>query len=307
MKKQILLAVDESAVSLMAIDYLASFFANRDEVHFQLVHCVTQTAGALPEPEDDKNSLMPDRPIGKAQQRAQRCLAKAMAKFKHQGIDETRISSTISQSSDIARSLLSLAEKDLVDCVAVARRGVGVLGEMLLGSVSASLFDKSCSIPLWIIDGAIDSTRILVPVDGTVPSMMAVDHLAHIFSDRCDVQFFLFHARGFLSPPPVCRPEDFYDKWGQEWCDKHLSGDGCLFAGPTEILTGAGIAKECITPLPQPTTLEESGAILNSARKNNCGTIVIGRRPENRSKGFFGGISRRTIKQTENMALWVIG
>lgn len=307
MRKQILLAIDESAISLLAIEYLASFFASRDDVHFHLVHCVTQTTGALPKPEDARNSLLPDTPLSKSHLRADRCLRKAVDKLKNYGVEDTRVSSTVSQSSDISRSLLSLAEKELVDAVAVARRGVGVVGEMLLGSVSASLFDKSCSIPLWIIDGAVESTRILVPVDGTPPSLMAVDHLAHIFSDRRDIQFFLFHARSFLSSPPVCRPEDFYDKWGRDWCDKHLSGDGCLFTGPTEIFTDAGIPKECITPLPQPTAIEESSAIINSARKNNCGTIAIGRRPENKSKGFFGGISRRTIKQTENMALWVIG
>lgn len=307
MNKQILLAVDESAVSLMAIDYLASFFKDRADVYFQLVHCVSQAAEVIPEPEDSANTLMPQKPLGKAQLRADRCLAKAVSKLKNHGIDESRVSSTVSYSSDIAKSILALAEKELVDAVAVARRGVGLVGEMLLGSVSASLFDKSSSIPLWVIDGAVKSTRILVPVDGTVPSIMAIDHLAHIFSDRRDVEFFLFHARSFLSSAPVCRPEDFYDKWGKDWCDTHLSGDGCLFTGPTEILTEAGIPKQCITPLPQPTAIEESTAIISSAQKNKCGTIVIGRRPENQAKGFLGGISRRTIKQTEDMALWVIG
>jgi nucleotide-binding universal stress UspA family protein len=53
--------------------------------------------------------------------------------------------------------------------------------------------------------------------------------------------------------------------------------------------------------------MEESTAIINCAKKNDCGTIVIGRRPESESKGFLGGVTRRTIKQTENMALWIVG
>ena len=307
MDKQIILAVDESAVSLMAVDYLASFFKDNGDVHVRLVHCVSQTAEISPEPEDSRNTLLPDKPMGKSRQRAERCLARAVAKLKNHGIEESRITTTVSFSSDIANSILSLAEKELVDAIAVARRGVGLVGEMLLGSVSAALFDKSCSIPLWVIDGSVDSTRILVPVDGTVPSIMAVDHLAHIFSNRRDVQFFLFPARGFLSSPPVCRPPDFYDKWGRDWCDTHLSGEGCLFTGPAELLTEAGIPKECIVSLPVPTAIEESTAIINSAKKNKCGTIVIGRRPVTHAKGFLGGVSRRTIKQTENMALWIIG
>jgi K+-sensing histidine kinase KdpD len=72
-------------------------------------------------------------------------------------------------------------------------------------------------------------------------------------------------------------------------------------------LIEGGIARESIITLPEPTTLEESSAIVGSARKNNCGTIVIGRRPESEVKSIFGGVSKRTIRQTENLALWVIG
>jgi hypothetical protein len=136
---------------------------------------------------------------------------------------------------------------------------------------------------------------------------MAVDHLAHIFNGRTDIHFYLFHARSFLSPAPTCKPENFYDRWGRDWCDTHLSGKGCMFTGPTELLTDAGIPKECIVTLPEPTAIEESMAIISSARKNGCGTIVIGRRPEKEAKGIFGGVSKRMILQTENLALWVVG
>lgn len=308
MEKQILIAVDGSVASSFALEYVAFFFAHRPEVHFQLLHCASCSGSILPEPEDRDKSLIPDKKLSKSQKHSDLHLTKAKLKLTNLGIEETRITiATRQSSSNIAQAIQLHAEKQLVDSIVIARRGVGIVGEMLLGSVSSELFRKCHAIPLWVIDGAVISDRILVPVDGTPPSLMAIDHLAHIFAERNDVHFYLFHARKFLSSAPACRPQDFYDKWGQEWCDVHLSGNGCMFTGPTQLLTNAGIPKEMITTLPEPASLEESTAIISSAKKHKCGTIVIGRRNQRESKNLFGGVSSRTILQTEDMALWVIG
>lgn len=307
MKKQILVAVDESPTSSQSLDYLAHLFAGQDDVDFLLFNCHGSGSVAFPEPEDARNSLTPLRISPKALHKGHYLLNKAQDKLENLGISAARITTSCQPAGNIAETIHQYAAHHLLDSIAVARRGVGIVGELLLGSVSSALFDKCHSVPLWLIDGAIQSKKFLVPVDGTPSSMMAIDHLAHIFARRSDIQFFLFHARGFLSPPPVCRPEDFYDKWGKEWCDTHLSGNGCMFTGPTDLLTAAGIARESIVTLPEPTAIEESTAIISSARKNGCGTIVIGRRPVHEAKGILGGVSKRTILQTENLALWVIG
>lgn len=307
MKKQILLGIDDSPTSLQAVDYVAYLFAAHMDVDFLLLHCHGSGMSAFPEPEDRRNSLTPDISGSKTAQKGERLLHKARQRLELRGVSATRITTSCQPAGNVATAIHQIGAKHLVDAVVVARRGVGFVGELLLGSVSSALFDKCRSIPLWIIDGEIQSHKFLVPVDGTPSSLMAIDHLAHIFSGKNSAQFYLFHARGFLSSPPVCRPETFYDRWGKEWCDTHLSGNGCMFTGPTNLLVEGGIPQECIFTLPMPTALEESTAIISSARKNGCGTIVIGRRPENQVKSIFGGVAKRTILQAEELALWVIG
>lgn len=307
MERQLLIAIDDSATSTLALDYVAFLFAEDKDIRFRIGHCITMGEHPIPAPENSRNSLLPEIRLDKKNATAQRCLQKAREKLIAHGVEPDRIDTTMLHGSDAASAMLGFAEKELVDALVVARRGIGLMGELLMGSVSSTLFDKSRATPLWIIDGEVASRKVLIPVDGSPQSLLALDHLSHIFAKRVDMHFFLFHARGWLSALPVCKPEDFYDKWGQEWCDTHLSGDGCLYAGPMEVLTGAGIPKECITPLPVSKAMEESSAIIGCARKNGCGTIVIGRRPESQAKGFLGGVSRRTIKQTENTAVWIIG
>ena len=307
MKKQILICIDDSPTSSQALCYVSHLFGAQDDVTFLLLHIHAATTTAFPEPEDSRNSLTPDHPISAMARKGDRLLHKARQKLEQNGIKAERITTCSLPSGVIASTIHQFGAHHLVDAIVVARRGVGIVGELLLGSVSSELFDKCRSTPLWVIDGNIQSERFLVPVDGTPNSMMAIDHLTHIFSGRTDVQFYLFHARSFLSPPPVCRPEMFYDRWGKDWCDTHLSGNGCMFTGPTDLLIEGGISRECIVTLPEPTAIEESTAIIGSARKNNCGTIVIGRRPEGEVKSIFGGVSKRTIRQAENLALWVIG
>ncbi len=309
MERKILLAVDGSTCSNQAIDYIATLFANRPEVKIHILHCSASSGSLLPEPEDPANSLMPtNHKFDKRQAVGLRYLQKAEEKLISLGISADRLTSaTVHGDASVAKSLKNYGEKQLVDCIVVARRGLGVVGEMLMGSVSAELFRKCRSIPLWIIDGQVQSKRILVPVDGSVYSLMAVDHLAHIFAGRNDISFFFFHTRSFLSSHIQCVPEDYYSRWGKEWCDTNLRGKNCLFNGPIQLLLDSGIAQEAIHTLSEPTALEESMSIISHARKNSCGTIVIGRRREGLAKGLMGSVSSRTMLQTQDMALWLVG
>lgn len=306
---KILLAVDGSVCSTQVVDYAATLFAGRPEVKFHLLYCTSSGGAGLPEPEDPVNSLMPaSHRFDKQQVAGLRSLQKAEERLIAQGISADRLTSvTVSGGSSIATSLKNYAEKKLVDSIVVGRRGLGVIGEMLMGSVSAELFKKCRNIPLWILDGAVISKRLLVPVDGSVHSLMAVDHLAHVFAGRDDIDLFFFHTQNFLSSRIQCVPEDFYSRWGEEWCETNLRGHNCLFNGPIQLLLDAGIARESIHTLPEPTVLEESMSIISHAKKNSCGTIVIGRRKEGMAKGLLGSVSGRTILQTQDMALWLVG
>lgn len=308
MKKEIIVAVDGSSYSDHAVAYITKLFAKQEHYHFHFCSWVTASKSIMPSLADSRNSLIPDSGQNKKEVTARRYLNKVQRQLTQANFDPERFQTSIEVSGyDIAASIQHKVESELPDAIVLGRRGLHGVAEMLMGSVSATMFKRCHDIPLWIIDGEVKDKDILVPVDGSPSSLMAVDHLAHILEGRKDIHIYLFHCSSLFSKTVKCNPEDFYDRWDKEWCDKHLSGKDCLFLGPKELLRQAGIPDSQITILAEKSNIEESHGIIKEALAHKCGTVVIGRRGVGIAKGLFGGVSDRAIKQVQNLALWVVG
>lgn len=309
MQKDILIAIDGSVYSNQSLAYISTLFATDPNIHFHLCTWITAGSSVMPSAADQKDSLIPTSTVhGKKESSARYYLKEATEKLLRGNIAPERIHTSVHTCGyNFAAAIQEKAEKDLLDAILIGRRGLGGISEMLMGSVSTALFRKCHNTPTWIIDGEVQSKKFLVPVDGSVNSLMAVDHLCHIFAQRMDIQICLFHCTAIFGKEIRCNPELFYEKWDREWCDAHLSGSDCLFHGPKELLLSAGIPEQQIEILPESTDIEEAHSIIREAKKRNCGTIVMGRRGKKISKGLLGGVSDRAIKHVQDLALWVVG
>lgn len=309
MEKKILIAIDGSIYSSQSLEYIALLFAGTTAIHFHLMICISSSESILPVPTDNRNSLFPEAPgTVRKRQTAQSCLQKATDKLVRLGIASERITSSVEISGqDIATTIQRQAEHLLMDSILVGRRGLNSISEMLLGSASATLLKNCHEIPLWIIDGEVTNRNFLAPVDGSIPSLLAIDHLGHIMEGRKDITIFLFHCHRFLGKKSEANPESCYYIWGKEWCDTYLAGEDHIFDGPTRLLIEAGIPESNIITLSEVPDLDAAHGIIRQAHKQQCGTIVIGRRGDGTTKGILGGVSDRTLKHSQDIALWVVG
>jgi len=308
MFKQILIATDGSSCSDHALSYTTMLFAGRPEFTLHLVNCVRESHGALPEPIDDKNTLFPGSEHNEERSAVtNNCLRLARERLIRVGVPDERIKSSVIAAGSVSRAIQAEAEDLLVDAVLIARKGLGFVGEMLLGSVSADLFKKCHQIPLWIIDGEVKKRDILLSVDGSYHSLMAADHLGYILSGRQDIQIVLYHCRRFFEKKVENDLEQVHARWGEHWCKTYLMGDNPTYEGPRQVLFEAGIPKNRITILPKATRIDSSSSIINQARRHQCGTIVMGRRLPGMVRGIWGEVASKTIKHTQNMALWIVG
>ncbi len=308
MNKRILIATDGSSYSNLALIYTAKLFSDRPELTLHLLNYSGQGHGIFPKPADSKNSLFPNSDENDERSIiANTCLIRAKERLSRMGIPADRITYSSIATGNIARAIQTEAEHLLVDAILIARRGIGFVGEMLLGSVSADLFRKCHQVPLWIIDGEVTKKDFLLSVDGSCQSLLAADHLAYILSERDDIQIFLYHCRRFFQSRMTYDREQMSPKWDENWCKTYLTGDNPIYDGPFQLLREAGIPKHRITVLPEATRFDNSSSIINQARRHQCGTVVMGRPRAGLARGIWGEVTSRTIKYTQNMALWIVG
>ena len=117
----------------------------------------------------------------------------------------------------------------------------------------------------------------------------------------------LYHSRNFFRKAPKVPLEELQQQWGQKWCDKYLDPENYLFYAHAQVLMDNGVHPDGITHLPIKSDFDASRDLIKQAKKNNCGTIVVGRRPRGSEKSIFGGVTDRTLGQAQNLALWIVG
>ncbi len=308
MKKKILVAVDGSVYSSNSLDYLIRLFRQTQDFSVDLLAAVSTGGGdqdwmAEVDPQRTESTAVQQRKA-----RAGKYLKDARLRLVRNGFPEKNINSLVHASGEgTSNAIHHFAEKNLYDGFLIGRRGVGKVGEMLMGSVSAELIKKCHEVPIWIIDGNVTSNRFLLAVHNCTCSLMAADHLAFILQNTPQAKIYLYHSIAIFGSMPPSEKEDFYDRWGEKWCKKNLDMESCLYKAHTEVLMNSGIPEERIVKLPPHRDLHASHDLLRQAKTHQCGTIVIGRRGPKVDKGILGGVSDRTTQNAQNMAVWLVG
>jgi nucleotide-binding universal stress UspA family protein len=310
MKRKLLVAVDGSVYSSNTIYYLCRLFHNQANIAFHLFSAILW--GQLPnghELLDDKDLVSTLGP--KAQKKiatARRYVNKAREQLVREGIDPKRITSHVHLSrTAVVAGIIQEARQGLYDALVIGRRGLGKLERLFMGSVSTSVFEKCYDVPIWIINGQVDSRKFLVPVDGTPHTLRAVDHLCFMVKNNPEVEITLFHSSAILARRPVVAVEQFHDYWSPEWCQEHLSREDSHFHGPEQLLIESGIPADRIRRLETAMGIHPSRQIVRQALLDDIGTIVMGRRPEDTNKGITGSVSGRVVAMAVNTSTWVVG
>ncbi|HIJ79543.1 MAG: universal stress protein [Desulfobulbaceae bacterium] len=311
MQKKILVAVDGSPYSNNALKYIGKLFQNLTDIHFHLFSIVP-TSGPGPAArewltEDELFNIISPGCRNKliAQKKYMQEAIRQLTGF---GISEDQISQTVQLSKfGVAEDIIQQTRIGNYDALLIGRRGIGKLEELFMGSVSATILDKCHDFPIWVIDGEVNPAKFLVPFDGTCHAMMAIDHLSFILADNPYAEVTLFYSTALLGDQPKIIVQDFYDIWGKEWCDQHLSRPDSLFHGPKQLLIDNGFPADKIFWLQTFKGIDPSRQILRQSLLDEFGTIVLGRRGEDVDKGIFRGVSDRVLLMAEQVAVWIVG
>lgn len=309
MEKKILAAVDGSFCSLNEVHYLGKMFAGAKDVFLHLV-CIVP-AGQQPVGTDwldeaDRENIMSSA-AKKQFLAAKEHLKHAARHLLRHGFAKEQVSTSVELSrAGVAADLVKLARSGYYDALLVGRRGIGRLQALVMGSVTTSILEKCWDVPIWIVDGHVDSRKILVPVDGSSHILKAVDHLGHIFKDIPGVEITLFHSTALFARKSDIKMEKCEVSFGVEWCQENLLGDDYIFHAPEQLLRQNGFDMDNVHRLEVSRGLEPARDIALQAWHKNFGTIVLGRRDPEERKGVLGGVSDRLLANTSDIAIWLI-
>jgi nucleotide-binding universal stress UspA family protein len=308
MEKKILLAVDGSIHSKHAIQYAVRMSSVVRDFTCTLLHVQPAISQFLLDEArtDFKAQDELKKVIRRNAEDAQSMLEKYKAQMVRMGIADKRIDmATQPRLLGLAKDILERAQEGLYDAIVAGRRGLSLAQKAFVGSVTGKLVEHSRVVPVWMVDGNVTSTRIIVAVDGSEYSFRAVDHLSFMVGENPNISVTLFHVM------PRFRNYCVVDFDEKEADIQQVIAKGdrrCIdrfYAHARQKFEEAGIQEKQIEVKVTKRAVNVGKAIVDEAKKGNYGTVVIGRRGA--SKAFFmGSVSRYVLDRTSNRALWLV-
>jgi nucleotide-binding universal stress UspA family protein len=310
MEKKILIAVDGSIYSSNTLHYLERLFADLDDIRFHLISVIPCSPSDAAKEWFDELELM--NMLSKEEQRryaaANRYLNKAVAQLERNGISSEHVSTEVKISTTSpAAEVLNVARKGYFDALIIGRRGVSKLEELIMGSVSFTLLEKCHDVPIWIVDGQVDSRKFLVPVDGSHFTLQALDHLCFMLQGNPHAEITLFHSSAMFAQTQSLKMNYCPRFLEPDWCEVHQDDKDLHFLAPHQMLLNSGISPDRIHRLETKKGMYASRQIVRQALIDDYGTIVMGRRSKEIKKGVFGSVTEKVLAMGVDTAIWVVG
>lgn len=235
-------------------------------------------------------------------------MASAAQIFEESGFQLAQITTRINpQQEGIARDIIAESRQDY-DILAIGRGRAESLPGQMLGSVASKVISAQAARNIWLIGSKPNAERILVALDHSDNALKVVEHAAATFN-RGRNDFTLFHAiRGIaaISPPEMI---DLFPLSYQQ----QLIRDAEWEMQPTIIKAEAllnefDIAPERIASKFASGVRSRAVAVLEEAKRRQCGTIVVGRRGATEVRDFsMGRVTTKLIQLASEQTICIVG
>jgi nucleotide-binding universal stress UspA family protein len=310
MEKKLLVAVDSSIYSTNILHYLERLFTELPDIRFHLISVVTCTVSETAKEWFDEFELL-NKLSREAQSRyatKKKYLKSAVERLGRNGIPAEHVTTELKlTTANPTTEILKAARKGFFDALIIGRRGISKLEELIMGSVSTSVLEKCHDVPIWIVDGKVDSRKFLVPVDGSHFTLQALDHLCFILQNNPYAEVTLFHSTAMFSQTQELEMGYCPRFLDNGWCEAHREDEEFYFHAPYQMLINSGFPDERIHRLETNKGLHASRQIVRQALIDDFGTIVMGRRSREIKKGVFGSVTEKVLAMSVDSAVWIVG
>ncbi len=307
--KMIVIPFDGSRNAMRSIDYLNLMFGPTYNLKVTLLHLLPHLPSILSA--DDSIEKYDWSKVSVAEKKnmeaAEQMLAKAKASLIQMGFDAERIQTIFQKKErDVAMDACRWSQNRDADAILLSRHGRTGIEDFLMGEISRKVVDHCQFCPVWIVDGKIDSTDVLLCVDSSENALRAVDHAGFMLAGTaCRVT--LFHSMRRLGQIIPAEVLDDVSDLDHLWKEKAGQQIASYMTNAREMLLRAGFTEDRVAVKVVDGGRSPADDILEEARKNDFGTLILGRRGLSAFKEFFmGSITSKVLSRALGLATWIV-
>ena len=291
--EKILVALDQSTPSLEAVRYIAGVpaFRNREVV---LLHVFTAVPSHFwdlgSHPGFTKHVSEVRAWDFQNKRQAEEFVGEAKGLLMAAKFPESAVRSIIQNREDgTAADIMREARQGYV-AVALGRKSMSPLRNIIMGSVAAKLVERLTEVPLFLVGKAVNTKKFLIAFDGSENSIRLVDYVGLTIGKECNVT--LLHVIRGSEADHVKEAEAFVcpllEQAKARLLEYGMGSDHVAIS----LIKGAS---------------SRAGTIVSEARSRRHGTIVVGRRGLSKVQEFFmGSVSNKVVQMARGMTVWII-
>ena len=307
--KMFAIPVDGSENSLKSLDYLSLMYGPEHDIEVNIFYVLPSLPLTLTEdPTMDRETAEKLKAVkAKNIRMAERILLEAKTALIRKGFPEDRIKTFyLKKKMSVAQGVCVWAESKLADAVLMTTRGRSRLEAFFMGEVASRTLEYCRVCPVWIVEGAVKSKSVIIGLDGSNYALRAVDHVGFMLSGTdCHVTLFhtMRHLRRFIPLEVIEEAPELEELW------KHKAGQRIAphMNQAKEMLLETGLKESQIITKVVDGTRSAAQDILEEARRNGYGTVVLGRHGTSMVKEFFmGSVVRKVLDNCHGLAVWVV-
>jgi nucleotide-binding universal stress UspA family protein len=212
----------------------------------------------------------------------------------------------LKKETGVAKDICTWVESKRADAVLISTRGRSKLEAFFMGQVAAKLLDHCRTCPVWIVEGTVTTKNVLIAMDSSQNAIRAVDHAGFMLGGT-DCKITLFHSMRNLRRFVPREVLEEAPELEQLWKSKAGQEIAPYMKKAKEMLVEAGVTEAQITTKVVDGSRSAAADILDEARSNGYGTVVLGRRGLTGAKEFFmGSVSNKVLQNISRIAAWVV-
>ncbi len=309
LNKMIVVPLDGSDNALRSLDYLDLIYGNKHNVELTFKYILPSLPPILSEdPSLKRETAIKLKALeNKSARVAEKILSQAKNLMIEKGFHEDRVQ-TVYRKKDqsIAQDICNYVESKRGDAVLITTRGRSRIEAFLMGEVSGKLLEHCRVCPVWIVEGAVTSKKVLIAIDNSENALRAVDHAGFMLSGTdCEVTLFhtMRHLRRFV-PQEILEEAPELE---QLWKSKAGQEIEPYMKKAKQMLLDSGLSETQIFKKVVDGSRSAANDILEEARSKGYGTIVLGRRGLSGVKEFFmGSVTSKVLQSSAGLAVWIV-